>query len=236
MPLPKCYHIALHNVPILQQLKLEEALLRNSCDNFCITNYNLPPAIVLGISKRPHDDLFVPAVVEDRIPVIKRFSGGGTVFLDNNAVIVSWILASSNKMPNSRESFDWVTPIYQTIFPKEFSLIENDYVLSQKKIGGNAQYVQRHRWLHHTSFLWNMDSHRMSKYLRIPQQQPKYRNQRTHDAFLTSIHMLFESPTGFIQAVLSAARYQVALEPSSLHTVSKYLHITHRQVTSQLSL
>lgn len=71
------------------------------------------------------------------------------------------------------------------LFPK-FQLRENDYVLGEKKIGGNAQSIIKGGWLHHTSFLWDYDQEHM-EYLSIPKKQPDYRNNRKHDEFLAKL-------------------------------------------------
>jgi lipoate-protein ligase A len=68
----------------------------------------------------------------------------------------------------------------------DFQLRENDYVLGEKKIGGNAQSIVKGGWLHHTSFLWDYDQEHMS-YLSLPKKQPEYRNNRNHDDFLAKL-------------------------------------------------
>ena len=42
--------LRLENIPILEQLAIEEALLRTDHRNICIVNSGTPPAIVMGIS------------------------------------------------------------------------------------------------------------------------------------------------------------------------------------------
>lgn len=67
-----------------------------------------------------------------------------------------------------------------------FSLRENDYVLGERKVGGNAQSIVNGAWLHHTSFLWDYDQENMA-YLTIPQKKPEYRGDRNHDDFLVKL-------------------------------------------------
>lgn len=50
-----------------------------------------------------------------------------------------------------------------------------DYVFGDRKFGGNAQSIIKHRWIHHTSFLWDYDNKNMS-YLKLPAKAPKYRS------------------------------------------------------------
>ena len=74
----KIHLIRLKNTPIFEQLQLEEALLRSDHRSFCIINQGSPRAIVMGISGEPEALLNIENVQKNNIPVIKRFSGGGT--------------------------------------------------------------------------------------------------------------------------------------------------------------
>ena len=81
--------ITLHNVSIFDQLKMEEYLLRDTTDNYCIINQGSPPSIVMGISGVVGDLVYEKKLEEAKIPLIKRFSGGGTVvvFPDNTTAL-----------------------------------------------------------------------------------------------------------------------------------------------------
>lgn len=67
-----------------------------------------------------------------------------------------------------------------------FQLRENDYVLGERKIGGNAQSIVSGGFLHHTSFLWDWDHMNMC-YLTLPEKRPEYRGNRHHDEFLVRL-------------------------------------------------
>jgi lipoate-protein ligase A len=69
----------------------------------------------------------------------------------------------------------------------EFRLVENDYVLGERKMGGNAQSISsKTGWLHHTSFLWDFQQENMD-YLTLPDKRPEYRADRTHTDFLVKL-------------------------------------------------
>lgn len=70
--------------------------------------------------------------------------------------------------------------------PLGFHLVEHDYCLGARKVGGNAQAVSRGRWVHHTSFLWDYDDANMAL-LRLPAKRPAYRRDRPHGAFLARL-------------------------------------------------
>ena len=81
------------NLPVLSQLQLEEALFLHNNENWCILNYNTTPAIVLGSSNKPNDLINLKKVKANKIPIIKRFTGGGTVFVDQDTIFFSMILS-----------------------------------------------------------------------------------------------------------------------------------------------
>ena len=100
-----------------------------------------------------------------------------------------------NTKPYPREIMAWTRNVYAPAFSKamkkrdphiQFDLREHDYVLGDYKIGGNAQSISKNRFVHHTSFLWDFLPQRM-EYLKQPNKQPEYRENRTHLNFLTKI-------------------------------------------------
>ena len=180
--------IHLKNTPIFDQLLLEEGLLRTRDDNWCIINEGSPRAIIMGISGK-HEELVHPSAFEQRIPVIKRFSGGGTVIADENTLFISFIF---NKKAHDFPAYPepimrWTEALYTPIFNlKEFGVKGNDYTIGNLKCGGNAQYLRKHRWLHHTTFLWDYKASNMD-YLLMPAHMPAYRKHRPHAEFVTRI-------------------------------------------------
>ena len=72
----------------------------------------------------------------------------------------------------------------------EYALRENDYVLGDLKMGGNAQSITKEGWLHHTSFLWDYQDDTMN-YLTLPNKRPDYRQDRSHADFLVKLKTAF---------------------------------------------
>ncbi|GAB5366544.1 hypothetical protein AAMO2058_001152600 [Amorphochlora amoebiformis] len=177
---------------ILRQLHLEEALYRTNTDNWCIISRGDPnPAIVMGISGKAEKLIHVQNAKEEQVPVIKRFTGGGTVIVDENTIFVTFIgdVELLGVKPWPREIMGWTGQFYSQVFGNEsrFQLTENDYCFGNKKFAGNAQAVSRNRFVHHTSFLWRYEASRMSL-LTLPDKRPDYRNSRSHSDFLCTMH------------------------------------------------
>lgn len=181
--------IHLKNVPIFEQLILEEALLREECKNFCILNEGSSPAIVMGISGKPEELIYTPKALEIGCPVIKRFSGGGTVFIDHNTLFLSFICNKEElAFPAYPERIlKWSeTILLEALELPGFCLKENDFVIENRKCGGNAQYITKDRFLQHTSFLWDYCPDNMKSLLH-PKKTPAYREQREHGSFLCTL-------------------------------------------------
>lgn len=207
----------------LMMLHIEERLLRHDPQkrNFLILNQPLPHhnAVVLGISGKPEQLVNLDLVKKDRIPLIKRFTGGGTVYITSDVRFVGLMINKgdiSHVQPYPTPVMKWTAELYEDCINAlrkgqgkgtvettqqegegkdhlDFYLYENDYCLGPNglKFAGNAQSFIRERFLHHTSILWDLDIDNISKYLTLPSKRPEYRRSRTHKDFLTGLRPLF---------------------------------------------
>lgn len=234
----KCNFLLLENVPIFTQLQLEEALLRNNSQNWCLLNTGVLPSIALGISGNPQELLFVNNVKEDKIPVIRRFSGGGTVFLEQSTIFITWIINNTSCpiSPFAASILTWAKSIYENIFPRNFLLRDNDYCISNKKIGGNALYIQKNRWLLHSSFLWDFNNNLMNRYLKIPKQQPLYRQCRNHDDFLDKLSNFYNDKNEFFFSLKNHLKDLGEMIEVNVNTIIDILNSDYRKTTQLLSL
>lgn len=224
----------LKNIPIFQQLQIEEALLRTDTGNWFILNMGSPPAIVMGISGKP-EELINPAKMDAApLPLIKRFSGGGTVVVDENTLFATFICQKElHDFPAFPEHIhSWAEAFYRAALPLTgFALKENDYTLGEKKCGGNAQYIRKDRWLHHSTFLWDYKKERMD-YLLLPQKQPAYRQRRAHDEFLCTLSTTFSKKEDLFDACKEELNNRYAVEEVPLTKVLKMTQGTkHRKAT-----
>ncbi len=200
------FFLELHNQSIAQQLELEERLLRKETASFCLVNSGSCRTIVLGISSQPERLLHLERVERDEIAVIRRFSGGGTVIVDEGTLFVTLILSASDlSVPLFPEP---ILRFGEALYQKSwqipgFHLRENDYVIGERKCGGNAQYIQRARCLQHTSFLWDYQEQNMD-YLLLPEKRPAYRLDRAHGAFLCRLKEYYPERSQLIARLKNA--------------------------------
>jgi len=231
------HFLHLSHYPIYDQLLLEEALLRTDKRNWCIINEGSPPAIVLGISGKKEELVDCARAEQDHIPLIKRFSGGGTVIVDENTLFVTFICQKEiHDFPAYPEPIlRWHETLYRDVFDHpNFQLRENDFVIADRKCGGNAQYIKKDRWLHHTSFLWDYRPENMS-YLLLPNKTPQYRQRRSHDDFLCRLSDYFPSKQTLIDNLKTTLTKRFEVQAHTLDDLLFELKQFERQATIQIN-
>lgn len=223
----------LSQYPIFDQLLLEEALLRSDGRNWCIVNVGSPTSIVMGISGKKEELIDINRAQRDSIPMIKRFSGGGTVIVDEHTLFMTFICQKElhNFAPYPEPILRWHEDLYREVFEHEqFLLRENDFVIADRKCGGNAQYIKKDRWLHHTSFLWDYSEDKMS-YLLHPKKTPQYRRQRVHGDFLCRLRDYFPSKAALIDKLKTVLAKRYTVHSHSLEEVLSCAQEADRQAT-----
>jgi len=213
-------------MPILEQLRLEEALLRSDERNWCLINEGTPPAIVMGISGKAEELISPQAAVG--IPVIRRFSGGGCVVVDENTLFVTFICQKEVHPfpPYPEPILRWCAGFYS--FVPGFHVRENDYVIGERKCGGNAQYIRKDRWLQHTCFLWDYRPERMGLLLHPPK-SPQYREGRSHEEFLCCLRQYLPSKESFVAGVKKNIYKSNEVKEISTEEATRVCQVPHRQ-------
>ncbi|CAD7703674.1 unnamed protein product [Ostreobium quekettii] len=162
----------------------------------------------MGLSGKMEEHLHTSQVREMGIPVIKRFSGGGTVVVDEGTVFATLVF-QADCVPDvecyPKPVMRWTEDLYGPVFLPfgNFELHEQDYTFGSLKFGGNAQAITKQRWLHHTSFLWNYNENLMAL-LKAPERQPAYRQKRSHEEFLCRLKDHMPSKTGLMDGICAA--------------------------------
>lgn len=230
--------LQLQNVPIFQQLQIEEALLRADDRNWCIINDGSEAAIVMGISGKTSLLVDKQAWQKNPLPIIRRFSGGGTVVVDTNTLFMTWIANTRDiKVPCCPQKiFRWSETLYQSLMaPFPFQLIENDYVINQRKCGGNAQYLCKDRWLHHTSFLWDYDPANM-RLLKMPPKTPVYRLNRPHEEFICRLKDFFYCKETFYNSLIARLSQKINFNYTDKSIIPALLEKEHRKTTVKVEM
>lgn len=157
--------------------------------------------IVLGRTGKERDDLKVTNIIKDRISVLRRSSGGGTVVQGKGCLNYSLIL-SKEKTPeiaDLRKSYGYILQKIISALKKlnkecVFLPISDIALLDgEKKISGNAQKRGRKFILHHGTLLYDFDLNKIERYLNMPKDIPEYRTHRKHLDFVANLHVSSEA-------------------------------------------
>ncbi len=150
--------------------------------------------IVLGRIGNPAADLRVAKVLADRVPVLRRSSGGGTVLQGKGCLNYTLVLSKERpEIQDLRRSYQFI--LGRVIVALKALQIDaacrplSDIALAQnnKKISGNAQKRSKKFILHHGTLLYQFDLKKIEEYLTIPKDVPEYRQNRSHSDFVTNI-------------------------------------------------
>lgn len=182
---------------ITENLALDEALLLGAETDHggeVLRVWEWPKlAVVLGSGGRLADDVDDAACRADGVPILRRSSGGGTVLLGPGCLLFGLVL-SYETSPMLREissSYVFILGRIRDALADLLPGIEvagtSDLIYGGRKFSGNSQQRKRNHLLHHGTLLYDFDLAPISRYLRLPVQQPAYRFGRTHEDFLMNL-------------------------------------------------
>jgi len=147
-------------------LALEDYLLHERGEDFLILSVNRP-SLVIGKHQVPHVEVDAFAAEEDGVAILRRISGGGTVYHDHGNVNFAFIRQSEK---GKQVDFTLYTkPVISYLEKAGIKAVfggKNDILVDGVKISGNAEHVFRERVLHHGTILFDASFEKMRKYLR----------------------------------------------------------------------
>jgi lipoate-protein ligase A len=146
----------------------EEYILKNFKEN-CFILWRSKPSIIIGKHQNALAEINLNFVQENKIPVIRRLSGGGTVFHDLGNLNFSFI--QNVKENESLVDFKRYTkPILEVLHNLGVNAKfegRNDIMINGKKISGNAEHVYKKRVLHHGTLLFSSEISNLSQALKV---------------------------------------------------------------------
>jgi len=147
--------------------------------------------IVLGASNNPAEALNMDMVEKDKITVLKRPSGGQTVILTPNNIIIAAVYFDKKTM-QPKDVFQQINKLIISTIEHtgihDLSLMGiSDIAISGKKILGSAIYRSKDALLYHAVLNLGEPSITFERYLKHPSKEPEYRQGRSHAEFVTSL-------------------------------------------------
>ena len=136
-------------------LALEEVLLKSRKEEYLILGIN-DPSVIIGKHQVANREACTRFVTENKIPVIRRISGGGTVFHDSGNLNFTFIrYCEPGKQVDFRKHTQPVIDFLISLGINAKFEGKNDIKVDGLKISGNAEHVHRNRVLHHGTLLFS---------------------------------------------------------------------------------
>lgn len=124
--------------------------------------WRTPPTVMVGHYQNTYSEINLPYVQEHDLNVVRRLSGGGTIYTDMGSWQFTFIVKKEKETSISFEQF--VSPIVKSLqrIGLDASLSgRNDLIIDGRKFSGNAQYIKNGYVLHHGSILFSTDIEEM---------------------------------------------------------------------------
>ena len=142
----------------------EEYILKNLEDDVVML-WQSEPSVVVGKHQNAITEVNQKYLEENHIPVIRRISGGGTVFHDPGNLNFTVIRTEKRKdrFINFRE---FTQPIIEFLDSMDIEAIfegKNNLTIDGKKFSGNSAHVFQNRVMHHGTLLFDSDLDRLNK-------------------------------------------------------------------------
>lgn len=148
-------------------LAAEEYLLKH-LDEEVIMLWQSQTSVVVGKHQNTLSEINYPYVKREKIPVIRRLSGGGAVFHGPGNLNFTFIRkAPPGQLIDFPKHTRPVIAFLETLgVPARFEG-KNDLRVNGLKISGNAEHVFKNKVLHHGTLLFNADLNRLNHAIRV---------------------------------------------------------------------
>ena len=150
--------------------------------------------VVLGYSDPASTEVNLDACRSAGVPILRRYSGGGTVVQGPGCLNYALVLRTSGAGPLST-----IPGSNSYIMNRQRRALDillgggvelqghTDLAISSLKFSGNSQRRKERFLLFHGVFLLNFDLPLISRYLAHPSREPSYRKRRPHEHFLRNL-------------------------------------------------
>lgn len=143
---------------------LEYWLITEKCfpEDTVFLFWRTEPTLMIGKYQNPYEEINLEYAREHGIHIVRRMSGGGTIYTDMGG----WQFTFITKGTEQRISFsEYILPVIDALHSLGVTDAgfngRNDLVIGGRKFSGNAQYLHNGYTLHHGSLLYDTDIEQM---------------------------------------------------------------------------
>jgi lipoate-protein ligase A len=203
--------------------------------------------VAVGYANKVATEANVPACAENKIPIFRRCSGGGTVLQGPGVLNYALILKIEEGMPTAS-----INAANRFIMERNRAALEaevrsqkpeariavcgytdltlvTDHTLlvTEKKFSGNAQRRKKNFLLFHGTFLVNFNLLLVEKFLAMPSLQPDYRQGRKHLDFITNLGLPAEAMKRALRSAWEAGTPLENIPHERIRSLSRDKYVTN---------
>lgn len=175
-------------------LASEEYLLKNYDEDFFFLYIN-QPSVIVGKHQNTLAEINLECVNEENIPVVRRLSGGGTVYHDFGNL--NYCLIKKGEKGKLVDFKSYSSPIINALqklgVDAKFEG-KSDLTINGKKFSGNASHVYKNKVMQHGTMLFSSDLKRLNQLLKVNPLKFKDRGVRSIRSRVTNITEYLSSP------------------------------------------
>jgi lipoate---protein ligase len=151
-------------------LAAEEYVLKNFTED-CFILYRNEPSIIVGKHQNTLAEINLRYVRDNNIKVVRRLSGGGTVFHDLGNLNFTFIVSGKEgHLVDFRRFTKPILEVMQHVGIEARFEGRNNLTINGLKFSGNAEHVHKQRTLHHGTLLYSSVMADLSDALKVDPQ------------------------------------------------------------------
>ena len=148
---------------------------QNNTPNTLVITWPNRSLVCVGLHQVLEHSVELEYIESQGLPLVRRSTGGGSVFLDNNQVFYQVICSKKEYRQSLQEFYKYfLTPTVSTYnyfgIPAEYSPI-NDIIADGRKISGNGAVSYDNSRILVGNFIFSFPSKEMSKILKVPEEK-----------------------------------------------------------------
>jgi len=176
----------------------EEFVLRNFNEDVLML-WESKDSVVVGKHQNAFAEINYPYLVEQRIPLIRRISGGGTVFHCKGNLNVT-VLKQSDTSNGYIDFKAFTKPLID--FLKEFNLEakfegKNNLTIKGLKFSGNSAHIFKNKTLHHGTILFDADLSKIENIINTNRESYSDKSVKSIVAKVTNLKPFLDNSTDY---------------------------------------